>query len=217
MNIKKRILEGEGVTLDFKKTITNNEKIAKTLVAFANNKGGSLFIGVADDGQIKGVKDEEEEKYMITKSANLFCKPAIELQFEEVYADDKLVLVVNIPESNTKPHYALDADKKWWAYIRIDDKSILASKIIIDVLKKSHLNSGQLISYDENEKKLFDYFKSNEQVTLKQYSKLLKSSYRVAQKVLVKLILAGVISVNTSEKEEYFTLKEVPKLKINFR
>src|SRR5476651_2616608 len=99
MNIKKLIFEGEGVTQDFKKTITSCEKIAKTMVSFANNKGGRLLIGIADDGSIKGVKDEEEEKYMITKAAHLFAKPALEPAFEEVYVDDKLVLIVEIPQS----------------------------------------------------------------------------------------------------------------------
>jgi predicted HTH transcriptional regulator len=66
MNLRKLILQGEGATLDFKKTITSNEKIAKSLVAFANNKGGKLLIGVADDGTIKGVKSEDEERYIGT-------------------------------------------------------------------------------------------------------------------------------------------------------
>jgi predicted HTH transcriptional regulator len=66
LNLKKLILQGEGTTLDFKKTITSVEKIAKSLVAFANNKGGQLLIGVADDGVIRGVKSEDEERYMIT-------------------------------------------------------------------------------------------------------------------------------------------------------
>lgn len=198
-------MQGEGVRLDFKKTITNTEKIAKSLVAFANNKGGKLLIGVADDGSIKGVKSEEEEKYMILISAHQFCKPAIEPTFEEIYVDDKLVLVVNIPESDTKPHYAIDEHKKWWAYIRIDDKSVLASRIIVDVLKQDHKNNGVLISYSDNEKKLLEYLAQNEKITLKEFSKLLRSSYRKAQKVLVSLILTNVIKSHTSEKEEYFT------------
>ncbi|MGB4774899.1 MAG: ATP-binding protein, partial [Daejeonella sp.] len=62
MKIKNLILEGEGATLDFKKTITSCEKIARTMVSFANNKGGRLLVGVSDDGTINGVKSEEEEK-----------------------------------------------------------------------------------------------------------------------------------------------------------
>lgn len=204
-SIKSLILQGEGVMLDFKKTITSTEKIAKSLVAFANNKGGKLLIGVADDGRIKGVKSEEEEKYMILTAAHQFCKPAIEPQFEEIYVDDKLVLVVDIPKSDTKPHYALDDQKKWWAYIRIDDKSVLASKIIIDVLKNEHKQTGVFISYSDSEKKLLQYLDENDKITLKQFSKLLRSSFKQAQKILVNLILTNVIQIHTSEKEEYFT------------
>jgi len=205
MNIRKLILQGEGTTLDFKKTITNNEKIAKSLVAFANNKGGQLLIGVADNGNITGVKSEDEERYMITKSAQQFCKPSIELEFEEIYVDDKLVLVVNIPKSDTKPHYALDEQKKWWVYFRVNDKSLQASKIIVDVIRKSNNHADQLISYTDDEKKLFEYLKQEGRITLKQFTKLTRSSNKKAQRILVNLIVGGVLKPNTSEKEEYFT------------
>jgi predicted HTH transcriptional regulator len=167
MNIKKLILQGEGTTLDFKKTITSTEKIAKSLVAFANNKGGQLLIGVADDGTIKGVKSEDEERYMITKSAHQFCRPALDPTFEEVYVDDKLVLVVSIEKSDIKPHYALDENKQWWVYFRVKDKSILASKIIVDVLKKNQQDTGQLIKYEDAEKKLFEHLDAEGRITLK--------------------------------------------------
>jgi predicted HTH transcriptional regulator len=209
MNIKKLILQGEGTTLDFKKTITNNEKIAKSLVAFANNRGGQLLIGVADDGSIRRVKSEEEEKYMIIKSAHQYCKPAIEPEFEEIYVDNKLVLVAKIPQSNTKPHYALDENKEWWVYFRVKDKSILASKIIIDVLKQQHLESGQLINYTNQEQKLLQFLHTERRITLKQFSKLTRSSYKQAQKILVSFILADLIQPHTSEKEEYFTMTAI--------
>lgn len=209
MNIRKLILQGEGTTLDFKKTITNNEKIAKSLVAFANNRGGQLLIGVADDGTIKGVKSEEEEKYMIIKSAHQFCKPALEPEFEEVYVDNKMVLVAKIAESDTKPHYALDEQKKWWVYFRVKDKSVLASKIIVDVLKKQDSESGQLITYTEQEKKLLKYLDEEGRITLKQFSKLTRCSNKQAQKILVSFILADVIQPHTSEKGEYFTMTAI--------
>ncbi|WP_432711120.1 AlbA family DNA-binding domain-containing protein [Pedobacter sp.] len=125
MNIRRTILLGEGTMVDFKTTITSVEKIARTLVAFANNKGGQLLIGVADDGTIKGVKSEDEERYMISKSANQFCKPAIVHTFEEIKVEGKLVLVVHIDASDSGPHYALDEHKNWWVYFRVNDKSIL--------------------------------------------------------------------------------------------
>jgi predicted HTH transcriptional regulator len=205
MNIKKLIFDGEGVTLDFKKTITSCEKIARTMSSFANNKGGRLLIGVADDGAIKGVKSEDEERYMITKAAQLFARPALEPVFEEVYVDDKLVLVVEIPESTTKPHYALADDGKWWVYVRVRDKSVLASKIVVDVLKRAADDNGVLIEYSTKEKALLEYLDKMERINVKEYCDLLKLSRRNAQRILVNMVLSGVIRIHTTEKEEYYT------------
>jgi predicted HTH transcriptional regulator len=205
MNIKKLILEGEGQCLDFKKRITNCEKIAKTMVSFANNKGGILLVGVSDDGTISGLKSEEEDRYMINQAASLFCKPVLKPVFEEVYVDEKLVLLVEIKESLTKPHYALGEDNKWWVYIRVKDNSILASKIVVDVLKRSNSESGVFLEYSEKEKALLEYLEKNKRITTREFSELLTLSRRTTHKILVNLVLSGLIKIHTSEKEEYFT------------
>ncbi|NCD71829.1 AlbA family DNA-binding domain-containing protein [Mucilaginibacter agri] len=205
MNIKRMILEGETVTQDFKKTITSCEKIAKTMVSFANNKGGRLLIGILDDGTIKGVKADDEERYMITKAAHFFAKPALEPTFEEYYVDDKLVLIVTIPESDTKPHYALGDDGRWWVYVRVKDKSVLASKIVVDVLKRSNDDNGVLIEYSSKEKALLEYLAAHDRITVKEYCNLLNLSRRRAQRIMVDLVLSGVVRVHTTEKEEFYT------------
>ncbi len=205
MNVKKLIFEGEGVTLDFKKTITSWEKIARTMVAFANNKGGRLLIGVDDDGTIRGVKSEDEERYMITKAAHFYAKPALDPIFEEIYIDDKLVVVVEIAEGVHKPHYSLAEDGKWWVYVRVKDKSILASKIVVDVLKRSASNEGVLIAYSLKEKALLEYLEKAARITVKECCELLKIGRNRAQRLLVDLILSGIIRIHTTEKEEFYT------------
>lgn len=205
INIRKLILEGEGTTLDFKNTITSCEKIAKTMVSYANNKGGRLLIGVADDGRIVGVKSEDEEKYMINKAAAFYTKPALEPKFEEVYIDDKIVLVVEIEESEMKPHYALGEDKKWWVYIRVKDKSVLASKIVVDVLRRESKGDGVLLEYSSKEKALLEYLDEHERITARQFSDMLNLSRRRSYRILVNLVLSGVIRIHTTEKEEFYT------------
>lgn len=205
MNIRRLILEGEGVSQDFKKKITSCEKIARTMVSFANNKGGRLLIGISDDGTISGVKSEEEEKYMITRAAHLFCKPALDPKFEEVYIDDKVVLIAEIDKSDMKPHYALGEDKKWWVYIRVDDKSVLASKVVVDVLKRENAEQGVMIEYSSKEKALLEYLEANERITSREYSSLLKLNRRTTHRILVNMVLSGVIRLHTTDKEEYYT------------
>jgi len=205
MNIRKLILEGEGVTQDFKKRITSCEKIAKTMVSFANNKGGRLLIGVSDDGSISGVKSEDEEKYMITRAAHFYCKPALEPKFEEVYIEDKIVLIAEIIKSELKPHYALGEDKKWWVYIRVKDKSVLASKIVIEVLKRENNENGVFLEYSSKEKALLEYLDEHERITSREFSIMLNLSRRRTHRILVNLVLSGIIRLHTTEKEEYYT------------
>lgn len=203
MGVKKLILEGEGVSLDFKQTITSCEKIARTMVSFANRQGGNLLIGVANDGRILGVKSEEEEKYMILKAAHNYSRPVLEPIFEEIYIDDKIILRVDIKESCLKPHYAFSDEKKWQPYIRIKDKSILADDIVVEVLKSSNIESEP--DYLSNEKALLKYLESNERITLMQYSVIHNLSLDSTRAIFVNLMLTGVIQLHTTGREAFFT------------
>lgn len=203
--IRRLILEGEGVELDFKKTITSKEKIAKTLVAFANNRGGKLLIGVGDEGGIKGVKSIEEEKYMISQAAQVYCRPPVEVNFHEVNMDDKTILVAEILRGHERPYYALDEAGKWWVYVRVNDKSVLASKIVMDVLKNEAENKNVLIEYSSKEKALLEYLEQHEKITLAEFCNLINISRRKASPIIVNLILSGIIKVNTTEKTEFYT------------
>lgn len=203
-HIRTLILEGEGSMLDFKKTITSCAKIAKTLVAFANNKGGKLLIGINDNGEIRGVRSEYEEKYMLNKAAHIYCKPALELTFEEVYIDDKIILVVTIPEGDLKPHYALGDDNKWWVYVRVKDQSQLASKIMVNVLKMQSREEGVLIEYSEKEKEILEYLESHDRISFPDFGKIFGLSRRKAERIMVNLILSGLIRVVRAENQEYY-------------
>lgn len=202
----KWIQEGENIHQDFKKTISSQQKIAKTLVAFANTKGGRLIIGVNDQKLITGIKSDEEEMFMIEGAATFFSKPEIKLSFHLFEWQDKAVLVVEIPESQNKPHFALGEDQKWWAYIRVKDQSLLASKIVLDVLKKQTSQEDILLEYSSKEKALLEYLQKNERITLKEYMKLVNISRRSASRILVHLICMGIIRSHQTEKIEFYTL-----------
>ena len=113
--------------------------------------------------------------------------------------------MVEIDASNTKPHFALGEDQKWWAYIRVKDKSVLASKIVLDVLKKESNGESALIEFTSKEKALLEYLELNERITLKEYCNLINISRRRASRILVNLVLSGVIRVHSTEKTEFYT------------
>lgn len=199
------IVDGENEKLDFKQTVTSVHKIAKTIAAFSNHKGGTLLVGVKDNKTIAGIR-YEEEKFMLDQAATFFCKPEVHIIVKEWKVYDKIVLECTIPEGKEKPYYAKDEDDKWWAYIRVADQVLLASKVMIDVLRRQSDSHGALIEYTSKEKALLDYLKVNPRITRNQLCKLLNISAWRANKMLVNLVSAGVIRVLTHEKEEYFVL-----------
>lgn len=203
--VRKWILDGEGLTLDFKKTISSYEKIARTLSAFANTSGGRLLVGVADHGEVTGVSSEEEEKFMLRVAGSEYCKPPVVPHFEEIYLDRRLVLVVEIRESLDKPHLALGDDGKWWGYVRVNDKSLLASPILLQVLKKRKDETNILLEYTDREQRVMDYLRQNEAITFRAYCQLVGLNRKKASRMLVNLILMGLIRIKTTEKSEYYT------------
>lgn len=54
--------EGEGYKIEFKEGFNN---LDKEIVAFANSSGGRVFLGVTDDGKIKGIGVTNELKSRI--------------------------------------------------------------------------------------------------------------------------------------------------------
>ncbi|KAB2917249.1 MAG: ATP-binding protein [Bacteroidetes bacterium] len=203
--LRQLIQKGENETLDFKQEISSASKIAKTIVSFANRKGGRLLIGIRDNKSIAGVRTEDE-KYMLTLASDFYCKPPIELVINEWELDGKVVLEAIVPEGPDKPYYAKDDDGKWWVYVRVKDQSLLASKIVVDVLKREAAQKDTLIQITSKEQALLDYLAKNHKITLKQYCKLINISRWRASKILVTLISAGIIRSHNTEKIEFYTL-----------
>ena len=203
--IKKYLIDGEGETLDYKQEISSASKIAKTMVSFANHKGGVLLVGVRDNRSIAGIRSEDE-KYMLELAASFYCKPEINLELEEHNIGGKIILECTIPEGELKPYSAKGEDGKLWVHIRNKDKSLLASKIVVDVLKRQASNKGTFIKYGKNEEALLKYLEDNERITLQQFRKMVNISKWRASKILVNLISAGVIINHTYEKPEFYTL-----------
>lgn len=191
--------------LDYKQEISSANKIAKTMVSFANHKGGTLLVGVRDNRSIAGIRTEDE-KYMLDLAASFYCKPEITLEILEHDIGGKVVLECIVPEGDNKPYSAKGEDGKWWVYIRNKDKSLLASKIVVDVLRRQASNKGTLIKYGKNEEMLLKYLAENERITLNEFKKKINISRWRASKILVNLISAGVIRNHTHEKTEFYTL-----------
>ncbi len=205
--LEKMISRGEGVQLDFKQSITNQKKIARTLAAFANNNGGKLLIGVKDNGFILGC-NVEEEMYMIYEAAEHFCEPPVDVVFS-IYEDEEGLQVVEaeIKNSLRKPHFALDEHDEWQLYMRSNDKTLMASKTTQRMLEHESDEKIDINALDSKSKFVLDYLKEKEFITPKILALKLNLSLQRANKLLVQLTQAGLILYNKDGRGDYYMLR----------
>ena len=208
-DIDELIDEGEGFELEFKRKVTSPKKIARTLIAFANTRGGTILFGVDDDRTVVGVGSEKEEMKMIHTAGDYFCEPPIVPEIDVVSYRGRDVIVATVAESAVKPHELVrdeeeNGDSR--VFIRVNDKTVAASKEVIRILRSEHPDAPPLrIAIGDTERRLFEYLDQHERITVRQFGDLVNISARRASRSLIQLVRAGVLRVHTHEKEEYFT------------
>jgi predicted HTH transcriptional regulator len=202
--IKKYLTDGEGEHLDFKQTVSSAAKIAKTMVSFANTRGGVLLIGVRDNRSIAGIQSDEEF-YMLELAGSFFCKPEIVPQITEHRVEGKIILEAYIPEGVSKPYYAKDEEGKWWVYVRTADKSLLASKTTVDFLHRKYGDEPTVLEMGTLEKEILAYISSREKTTLSEICKRFNMGKRRIGRIVVNLMALDVVRSHTIEKTEFFT------------
>lgn len=210
VELYKLIEEGEGDKIEFKRRFSTPKKIAKEMIAFANTKGGCIIFGVDDDRKIIGVESEKSELELIDTAAKFYCEPEVKYRTDIVPIKSNDVVVIEIPESTRKPHRLIDEDDKITTrvYVRLNDKSVIASKEMTNILKHSNIESDTplKLTFGEIEKSLIDYLQENERISVKQFKKLTNISERRAGRILVNLVRAGVLMHHKEDRNEFFTL-----------
>ena len=204
------IENGENGTIEFKRKFSSPEKIAKEMIAFANTKGGKIIFGIDDDKSVVGVESEKGEMELIDSAAKFYCEPEIKYNYEIIHIYRKDVIIVDIPESKTKPHCLIEDDKpdRTKVYIRLKDKSVLASKETIKILKRSNPDSPPMIfMLGDKEKYLVNYLTYHEKITVGELKELLNLSNRRASRMLVNLTQAEILIHNLTDYEDFYTLK----------
>ena len=208
MNLRALISQGEGERLEFKKKTTHPTRISRTLASLANTRGGQVLVGVDDDGRVVGVRDAEEEMYLLREAAAHYIDPPLTLSFREVETDgDHIVLVVNVSESLNKPHRAQIAPGEWRGYVRVRDESVQTNTLTERVLERQQPAARlEKLPLNKDELRVLDHLRTTPRITVAQYTKLINVSRRRAYRTLIKLVLHGYLRYHDKEKEPYYTL-----------
>ncbi len=209
-DLRNLIQTGESTHLEFKRTIPTAKKIAREIAAFANTSGGTILIGVDDNGTIPGIREYFEEEFLLYQAAYDHCVPEVPIDIELVHSGPVDVMVVRVPESPDKPIYNKNK-KKRLVYVRREDASMLASDELTEILKQQYSPKGVTFEYGKNEQMLFRYLNEYGEITVHNFANLInQTSYR-ASKILINLVSAGVLSLFSKNDKDYYTFSNRTK------
>ena len=107
-SILTQIALGEDSTHQFKVDVRNGESLAAEMVAFANSGGGTLFIGVADDGTTPGlsVEDVARINQLISNAASQLVRSPLTVQTENVALENgRIVILLKVPRGIDRPYF----------------------------------------------------------------------------------------------------------------
>ncbi len=155
IDFERLLIAGESLTVEFKTWIHAKDMrerislLVDELVAFANAKGGTVYLGVEDDGTVTGCKDYDIQRIM--ESIYDRTRPALFTEIEVIQYKGKDILAIKVERDgttyatsdgrclkrlgkNSKPYYPDEMSNKYTSIQNPDFSSqILADSNIEDI------------------------------------------------------------------------------------
>lgn len=147
--IRDLVAQGEHETQDFKFLVGDARKIARSISAFANNRGGCLLIGVKDNGTIAGVRNEEDV-FVVEQGAQMYCHPPQEVEFTAFKIDAGVTVIrARVAQAVQRPVYVIEEGGSHQAYFRVKDENIVAHRLMVRAWRDEGAQSASVMSFSD--------------------------------------------------------------------
>ena len=124
------ISQSENSFVEFKEIF--NKQVIETIVAFANTKGGSIFIGVNDKNNIIGIKSDNETLQNWHNQIKLSTEPSVFPDIELIEIENKIVAYIKVNEFPVKP---ISAKGKYFKRVKNSNHQMSLTEISDEHLK----------------------------------------------------------------------------------
>ncbi len=141
------LLEKEGRQREYKDFLNSYGKLHQTVVAFSNDIGGDIIIGVSDSGKVVGLTEGLVDKYLEELARSIYdaVSPACLPKIGTRILDGKTLVELNVHQGSKKPYFIKSQGVPDGVYIRVGAHNKVASKDILEEL----LLSGKRVEFDD--------------------------------------------------------------------
>jgi len=151
-------LISECTAYDYKSTLEEKRPKSwlKSVSAFANGQGGSLFFGIDDNGGIIGLDDVQHVSQSISTRIRDLMDPLPDVELIPHEVEGKKILQVKVSSGHYTPYYYI-GDGQRMAFIRVGDESLpaTAEQMVRLVLKGSNKTYDSLLTDYKEEDNTF--------------------------------------------------------------
>lgn len=123
-SVESLIAQGENSAVEFKSSSVHAASLAREIVSFTNTNGGTVLVGVEDDGSIGGIEGREDLEEWTANVVRNNINPPVNPVIRRVETSGHEVLVIDVEKGKDKPYQTIDG--KFW--IRVGSTNRMATK-----------------------------------------------------------------------------------------
>lgn len=102
--ILRQIRGGESLHVEFKANPSPAADIARTVCAFLNREGGTVFCGVDDNGKLVGIENAEQERIALERALQAAISPTALFTLSVELISGRPIIVIEVPEGKDRPY-----------------------------------------------------------------------------------------------------------------
>lgn len=143
------LARGEGTRREFKRTLPRDDKVARTLCAFGNTRGGLLLVGITDRKRVHGVHRADDVAGEIERIARHDVEPALVIELQIVDVNGPRVVACSAPLSKDRPHAVLRTSGAHEVVVRVGASNRRADGPTLRALRRQGGRRARLSPLDE--------------------------------------------------------------------
>jgi len=209
--------EKESMIIEFQAMF--NDSVFETLVAFANTEGGTVYIGIDEDGTINGISINEESLELWKNAIYLNTNPHLVTDCKILVIEDKFVVSVHVNESIFKPVSCMG---RFLTRSGSTNVYMSAEEISYVYLKTSKLKTEKKASTKESafsrnkpakkskrfitNEKIIKLMRANKNITLMEIAIRLKISLKSVERYIKNLKSEGIVERVGADRGGYWKI-----------
>jgi len=119
-DLKDILRNGESSGVELKRDDVRPEQLAREMAALLNLEGGYIFLGVEDDGSVRGLTRDNAEEWVMQVCRD-HVQPAVIPYWETIpWGDgDRRVGVIHLPDDSPDKPYKAKKGSTWVTFVRV--------------------------------------------------------------------------------------------------